>query len=435
MGCAVVSGALAGLLAGASALAGQAGTLDNSFSGDGKLALDVASNVNQGDRAYGLVRLPGGDLLAVGSSPVSGDDDLALARVDSTGVPVGSFGGGDGSVTRDFAGAVDALYAVASTDGGKVVAAGTVGLGPEFDLAIARFDAATGNLDPAFNAAGPTPGLKTLDFPGDVTSEAARALAKQGSRLVVAGDLSTPHESNTLLARFKADGTVDSAFGDGGTVARDFGHGDNDSAFGVATTTSGKIVIAGTWVGASKYRMYVARFKANGKLDKSFGGGDGVALTKTAKHFAALGYGMALQDDGAIVLAGYGGGSGRNGFVAARFTRGGTLDRSFGGDGVVVTQFGNRQAYGNDVAIGPGQKIVVVGYTNVGPDQKFALARYRPNGKLDRGFGNGGKVTTELTPGTGTYDAANAVVVQPDGRPVLAGSADVDFGFARYLSH
>jgi uncharacterized delta-60 repeat protein len=427
----LVGAATVALALSANALAGgTGGKLDHSFSGDGKLTLDIGSSANPGDRASGLTRLPGGDLLAVGVTPTG----AALAQIDSSGAPVASFGGGDGMLIRAF-GNHSVLNSVIPAAGGKAVAVGTgdVSLN-EYDLVVTRFDAATGDLDPTFNAGGSQPGVNTLDFPGDDTSESGRAVATQGSKLVVAGSLGTGYGSDTILARFKADGTLDSTFGDGGLVRKDFAHGDSDNAFGVAVTPGGEILVGGDAYLGSRYEMYVARFKGNGKPDHSFGGGDGIAHTKSSKDAFAIGGGMAVQDDGAIVLAGYGG-KPPGDFVVARFRGNGKPDKSFGGDGSVFTAFGKRAAFAHAVAIGPSSKLVVAGYRDSAPNDKFALARYRSSGKLDRGFGSGGKVITELSPGSSDSDHAYAVIVQPDGRPVLAGFSASDFGFTRYRSH
>jgi hypothetical protein len=97
--------------------------------------------------------------------------------------------------------------------------------------------------------------------------------------------------------------------------------------------------------------------------------------------------------------------------------RPGDLDRSFGGDGTVTTDFpGAARAL-----VVQGRKLVAAGLTfssETGDD--FGLARFNSNGGLDRSFGTGGKVTTDITP-SGSPDEANALIQQADGRLVAAG--------------
>jgi len=102
----------------------------------------------------------------------------------------------------------------------------------------------------------------------------------------------------------------------------------------------------------------------------------------------------------------------------------GDLDPTFGGAGTVTTDFGDSFDAANAVALQSDGKIVAAGTTIKGSPsvftQDFAVARYNTNGSLDTGFGAGGKVTTDFS---GDVDAANAVALQNDGKIVVAGFA------------
>jgi uncharacterized delta-60 repeat protein len=112
----------------------------------------------------------------------------------------------------------------------------------------------------------------------------------------------------------------------------------------------------------------------------------------------------------------------------------GDLDPSFGGDGTVLTDFGSGSSDGaSALAIQSDGKIVVAGYSTASGSHDFALARYWPNGTLDTTFGGDGIVTT----GFGSdNDSVSALVLQPDGKIVVAGysfaSGGADFALARY---
>ena len=131
---------------------------------------------------------------------------------------------------------------------------------------------------------------------------------------------------------------------------------------------------------------------------------------------------MAIQPDGKIVLAGISTIGGSLDFVLARYTSTGDLDETFGEDGAdaddapdgyVTTAIGSGDDNARAVAIQPDGRIVVAG--DDGSD--FALARYTSVGKLDTGFGDGGKATTHI----GSIDEAYAVAVRPDGHILAAG--------------
>jgi uncharacterized delta-60 repeat protein len=119
----------------------------------------------------------------------------------------------------------------------------------------------------------------------------------------------------------------------------------------------------------------------------------------------------------------------------------GDLDPTFGTDGKVLTDFDHSTDIANAVAIQADGKLVVVGTTyqdNDFSDEDFAVARYNPDGTLDKTFGVGGKVQTDFP---GLAAVASSVIIQPDGKIVVAGGAFPlftfagDFKVARYNSN
>ena len=181
------------------------------------------------------------------------------------------------------------------------------------------------------------------------------------------------------------------------------------------------------------------RYKPNGVLDISFGGGTGTVLTPFAYGNAAAN-GVSVYSNGYIVVAGYApdASSGNSDFALVRYRSTGTLDVAFGGgSGTVLTPF----TYGDAVATGivvvnSSQDIVVAGYapdpTNGGND--FAVARYRSSGELDTTFA-GGTVMTAF----GGDAEANGLALDGSGNVLVAGyapdptSGNNDFAVARYL--
>jgi uncharacterized delta-60 repeat protein len=147
-------------------------------------------------------------------------------------------------------------------------------------------------------------------------------------------------------------------------------------------------------------------------------------------------FAVALQPDGQIVVGGSA--SDRRVEVAlARYHPDGSLDATFGGSGVVRGQ-PSRLAEAGAVAIRPDGKIVVAG-TSDRRVADFALARYRPDGRLDRTFGSRGQVETDFASGrASSLDVVHAMAIHADGRIVVAGDSDAngsnDFALARYFS-
>jgi uncharacterized delta-60 repeat protein len=176
-------------------------------------------------------------------------------------------------------------------------------------------------------------------------------------------------------------------------------------------------------------RFALARYRTNGSLDPTFGG-DGLEIIDFAGRSNAD-FGIAIQEDGKIVAVGdVQVTASVQRFAVARFDRDGTLDSTFRGNGKVTTAFTGGEDGARDVAIQADGRIVVVGTSDPG---EFALARYDVDGMLDPTFDGDGRVTTAFT-ATG-FDAANGVAIDADQRIVVAGTGgNGTFALARYDS-
>jgi uncharacterized delta-60 repeat protein len=163
--------------------------------------------------------------------------------------------------------------------------------------------------------------------------------------------------------------------------------------------------------------------RATGVLDPTFGT-NGRVTTAIGNQAAAKA--LVIQPDGKIIVVGDVARDGtKRDIVTVRFNPDGSLDKSFGDGGKVVTAVSSRDDSANAVALQPDGKIVVVGTTQPFEFESgdFLVVRYHPNGFLDSGFGMGGVVTVNQ----GTADVFNAVTVQPDGKIVAAGrTSDAD---------
>ncbi len=231
-----------------------------------------------------------------------------------------------------------------------------------------------------------------------------------------------------------APGDLDSSFAGDGRQTTDF-HGGFDSGRAVVVQADGKIVVAGSAnqsaTPGSDPDFALARYNADGSLDGSFGDGG-----KQTTDFAGgddAGRAVAVQADGKIVVAGssdYDFGSSGYDFALARYNADGSLDGSFGDGGKQTTDFAGNDDYGNGVVLQADGKIVVAGSSG----NDFALARYNADGSLDGSFSGDGRQTTSI----GFSGGGRAVAVQADGKIVVAGhsfqgdATGEDFALARY---
>jgi uncharacterized delta-60 repeat protein len=293
-----------------------------------------------------------------------------------------------------------------------------------------EFALARYNANGALDPSFGTGGKVTTDF-GFAN---AGALQPDG-RIVAAGsNLVSRPDFDFALARYNSNGTLDASFGADGKVTTTFGP-TTDYVEALALQPDGRIVVAGSSRSPEQRNgvFALARYSADGKLDPSFGTG-GKVMTSFGSARDDSAEALALEPDGKIVAAGsdFLGAERRSVFGVARYTSDGSLDPSFGSGGMVTTSFGATSDIANAIVLQPDGKIVVAGYSfllSVGPSA-FALARYTADGTLDPSFGAGGKVTTDFGPGGST---AWAVALQPDGKIVAAGTAGPGtFALARY---
>jgi uncharacterized delta-60 repeat protein len=216
------------------------GTLDTSFSGDGRQTTEL--DFGDFSRARGVAIQADGKIVAVGE--ISSPDDFALARFNSNGSPDTSFSG-DGLQTTDFGG-FEGARKVAVQGDGKIVAVGAAG----GDFGLARYNS-DGTLDAGFSGDG----LQTTDFLFGAADAANDVAIQANGRIVAvgfAGGGATDFDFG--LARYNTNGSLDTSFSGDGRKRTSFGG--PDTAIGVALQGDGRIVA----VGAGNGEFALARY-------------------------------------------------------------------------------------------------------------------------------------------------------------------------------
>ena len=377
---------------------------------------------------------------------------LALATAPAQAAPgdLDSAFGDAGKKITDF-GAADGGEATAVQDDGKIVVVGGSWTGwtnSGWDVALARYNA-DGSLDTSIDTTPASSfshdGKETADFGANEYAYDVALQPVEGTdeeKVLVAGYTERDGHYRFLLARYNADGTLDSSFGEGGKVTTAFGPWDSGQA--LAVQHDGKIVA----VGGSG----IVRYRDNGTLDETFSD-DGRVATSSSNS------GVALQPDGKIVVVGS---------KVERYNANGSLDQTFanlpwGDDGGAV-----------DVAIQGNGEIVVAGgsYSSVVLESYGIVRRYNADG-TPIGWGSivgagmqlyamalqpDGKILTvgdgvlarqnvdgSPDPSFGSYgiqqvDFNQDLAVQDDGKIILAGgvggtgdASSGDFAVARHL--
>lgn len=259
------------------------------------------------------------------------------------------------------------------------------------------------------------------------------------------------------LKRFKKDGTLDETFGNGGyiepilkvsnyTKSRVEGR-EADESYAVTIQTDGKIIAVGRIEDASQIYdvsnvtdsvdCAIMRFEKSGELDASFGlDKNGTVVTSVSKKsnffvdcitqpdskILALGVSRNLQTD-------------KDEFLIVRYLDDGSLDHSFGDNGVVLNSIGDDHAHAKNIALQNDGKILVTGHAVWNGHKKFTIARYMSNGTPDVTFGsnNDGLLVTSL----GDYDDRSfSLTLQDDDKLVVAGDSfdgtQSNFALVRY---
>jgi uncharacterized delta-60 repeat protein len=399
----------------------DAGVLDLGFSEDGWVITNLFGSSDQGLAA---AMQPDDKLVLAGWVEGLDDTDFAVARYYSNGSRDLSFDT-DGRVVTDLNGNYDYAYATLVQPDGRIVVAGAANNGWDDDFALVRYNS-DGSLDVTFDLDG-----RVISHYGEEDDSIYALLLQPDGKLVVAGEVGTANGQDFALARYNADGSLDSSFGTGGWVVTNF-FGDDDHGRALVRQTDGKLLVAGYVYTGTEYDIALARYTATGSLDTSFDG-DGRAVTDISGD--DVGQAIALQGNGQILVAGWSFTGTDDDFVLLRYNANGSLDSSFDGDGRVITDIGGDNDHLTAVALQPDGKLVVAGsvYINDTTRYDFALARYLSNGSLDITFSDDGWLAFDFYGGD---DNGWALVMQPGGQLVVAGYADngtdYDFALVRY---
>jgi uncharacterized delta-60 repeat protein len=401
----------------------QAGKLDIYF---GKLGIAFPGKGLFEGRMTGYNSLavqPDGKFLLTGTmyNPAN-YDDFIIIRCNENGSLDDDFYS-NGYVSLDIEDLNNVGKSIALQKDNNIVVSSTVG----DKTAILRFTT-NGSQDQSFGYNG----CKILDITGDnYTSDNTCSVAiQQDQKIVVFGSSGNGYESDFYLVRLNADGSLDNQFGKSGITMLDF-NGGIDYASDMLIQPDGKIVMAGytnALIG-KPYSFIVSRVLSDGSIDTSFNK-IGYAITPIGDdHNDAYCYSVGIQDDGKIVTVG----TSSFGYtimdnILLRYNTDGSLDSTFGKNGIVINDLNTIDSWSTDVAFQPDKKIVVSGFYREGFDQNIIIYRFNNNGSLDLSFGKGGYSNLDL----GAYDDAALSAVIISNRLLVAGNSGGNFVALRY---
>lgn len=466
------------------------GLLDEEFGNSGIVELDLASP-NFDDCANDVLIEPDGAILTGGEAEVDRDDgsctaqDFIVLRLNDQGAPDASFGdGGVVLLDRPCEQRLTALYRYAD---GRILAGGQGetqsspgGFPDDFgdeDLFLVRLFP-DGSLDTSLGSGS---GLIFAELGDD--EEIAELAVRADGRIVTIGEIQSPQRSpdpaaarftdggsldptfgaaglatvpspdtqeriqdgllladesllavghrvrpqvgtDAFLAKLLADGSLDLSFGEQGISEVDLPEVLNAAAQAVIAEPDGKVVAVGTVVGD----VALARYNVDGSLDSSFGD-EGIVITDIEGRLDE-GVAAVRLSDGRIAVAATSALANEERVAVLVYERDGSLDMMFGDGGISLVSAGVDQE-ARALLVDPNGELVVAGFARNNTADFLAL-RLLSSGQLDAGFGNGGFATVDFEEGV---DIVNAVLRQPGGSIILLGQtrlgSSIDFALAR----
>jgi len=338
-----------------------------------------------------------------------------------------TFGNG-GKVNVGIGGYYDVAKSMALQHDGKIV---VVGYGKEAlispkGLSMTRY-LQTGEMDYDFGNLGVIHRV-TMDLEGEAYSVAIQ----KDNKIVVAGYSISPATNNeeVTLIRFTENGNIDRSFGNKGLIVTEISE-EKDVGESVAIQHDGKIVVIGTTDHKPTTDIVLIRYNENGSLDYSFGFG-GIVITDINSGFD-IGKSIVIQSDGKLIVSGFTYIVNKFFMTLLRYDSYGDLDPTFGESGIVITDINGRRGK-MDLTLQNDGKIILVGPSEVENSHHFTILRFNSNGSLDKSFGNNGVTKTII----GDYSEAESVAIDLNGNIVVAGTTEMgneQFVVAMYDQH
>lgn len=342
------------------------GSLDSSFGSDGIVTTDF---VGTHDIGKSVSIQSDGKIVVAGIANLGNDNNFAVVRYNMDGSLDSSFDF-DGKLTTDFFNNNDIAESVSIQSDGKIVVTGyTANSGnTQYEIATVRYNT-DGSLDNSFDSDG-----KVTTTIGLLSAYGTAIAIQSDGKIVVSGGTmdSTTILQDFALVRYNSNGSLDNTFDTDGIVTTDFG-GPSDFAYTLAIQSDGKLVAAGE--SNNRDVFAIARYNTDGTLDNSFDS-DG-KVTTAIGSWENCAYDVVIQNDNKIVAAGYSSNSNTKwDMTLVRYNPNGSLDNTFDLDGIVTTAIGTQYDVAYGIALQTDGKIVVAGSTGTSSVDTFALARY-----------------------------------------------------------
>ncbi len=353
------------------------GTKDNTFGKGGVFTYGEKTKGN--NYGSGVALQPDGKIVVVGDSYYDKSREVLVLRCNSDGSLDNNFAkGGVATYKSQTKENKDLSFGVKLQSDARIVVVGSTHNGKNYEPMILRYNS-DGSLDSSFGKGGVVTykGLADADGWG-------RAVAIQpDGRIVMVGVSYAIKKCDVMTVRYNADGSLDKGFGEGGAALSNCPPGGRDWGRSLAIQPDGKIIVAGNTRFGENTNILLLRYNANGKPDTTFGR-DGIASYKSMAKKGNWGQSVALLPDGKILIVGNSLSGPKKEAYIARCNRDGTMDNSFGKEGLVLANGPpDSNNWGFAITSQPDGKIIVVGFAQSGKNRDILVARYKNDGTPD----------------------------------------------------
>lgn len=405
----------------------QAGVLDASFGSQGKATFTLGSSPVQ---AREVVVQPDGRVLAGGFATISGRERFLLVAFQDSGQVDYDFAPDDsGHVTTSVggSGADSRMRALALLPDGRILAGGMATASGTPRAALARYSS-DGALDTTFGSSGTT--ITNWGSTSSQESQGMCLLLLSDGKCLLTGHLNTGSAGSLVASRYTSAGVLDSSFGTSGRLTVSFGS--INTAGGAVVPAVDGFILAGTIFAPSGISSAgLAHFSASGQLLPAFGVSGKLELNLRTSPSYPQGYSIVEQPDGRVLAAGSVLTEAGFGITVVRRLADGSADAAFGTDGKVFLQPGDEAASASSMLLQPDGRILIGGSAYEAGKETAVVLRLEPDGSLDATFGNAGVFMYSAAT---TDHRIEAMCLLPDGKIVAAGYGHLSTGVAQFVA-
>jgi uncharacterized delta-60 repeat protein len=413
---------------------GQPNFLDTSLNHIGLATYPFYTN---NDECHAIIIQPDKKIVMAGVSYMNSGNNspVAICRCNINGSPDGSFGTNGLSIFQAAPG-WNCINALALQEDGKIVATGTI----QDTTNLVSFLTLRFNTDGSIDNTFSNDGFDIISFL-NINDQSFAVKVQHDGKILVAGYSSGGCGIGTYvaMARYNTDGSMDNSFGNSGKVLFQV----NGSSFAKDLILKDDyIYITGLAIyNYTSSAFLLARFSMDGQIDNTFGT-NGTVITPIGiqKSYA---YSINSQSNGKLICGGVYGDYINNDsllYALVRYNADGSIDNTFGNNGILITTIGGELIEAFPLAIQPDDKIVIGCTSGFNYDFDFVVARFLPDGDIDSTFGNNGAIFTDFGK---NYNRCYSIAIQADGKIDAAGMAktpgfiniydELHFALARYL--